>query len=272
MKHQLSTERSAAFNMVILFLQHRNVLAATTRLELAKRYSGSLFGRLWIVVYPLLFLSIYLFVYMVMGMRLPGFSRLDYVVYVFAGLVPYIAFMEALTSGCVAIKQNLHLIKNVMLPIELIPARYVFVAMTSQIVGLAMLLGLAAGNHDASLRFLALPIVLLVQAITLLGLVMVLAPLALLIPDLTYFVNLGMMFLVFVSPIGFRPEMVPENFKFVIYANPVSYMIDTFRWAIIRTHPLNVITIVGFVGFAAVMFIFGSWFLERFKDVLVDFE
>src|SRR2546422_11023928 len=99
---------------VHLIFKYRAILTAVTRVEFAKRYSGSLLGKLWVVLYPILLLSMYLFVYVVVfGMRFPGASRLDYVIYVFCGLIPYIGFMEAVTSGCVAIKQNIHLIKNV---------------------------------------------------------------------------------------------------------------------------------------------------------------
>src|SRR5262245_66555054 len=109
-----------------LIFQYRHILAAITRVEFGKRYSGSILGKLWVVLYPVLFLSMYLFVYAgVFGMQFKEGGRLDYVIYVFCGLIPFIGFMEAVTSGSLAIKQNIHLIKNVMLPIELIPLRYV---------------------------------------------------------------------------------------------------------------------------------------------------
>ena len=85
--------------MLATFVSYRRILAAITQVELAKKYSGSMFGRIWIVLYPILLLSIYLFVYMaVFQMRFSGSGRLDYVLYVFAALIPYIGFMEAVTS------------------------------------------------------------------------------------------------------------------------------------------------------------------------------
>ena len=115
--------RSGAQLAGLLFV-NRRVLVATTRVELEKRYSGSLLGRAWIVLYPVLWLSIYLFLYIVVfKVRYPSFSTLDYVVYIFSGLVPYIALMEAVTAGVVSVKQNLHLVRNIILPVEMIPAR-----------------------------------------------------------------------------------------------------------------------------------------------------
>src|SRR5262245_35059979 len=114
---QVARSRGSAIGMLALLINYRKILSAITQVELAKRYSGSIMGKVWIVLYPILLLCIYLFVYMaVFQMTFPGSSRLDYVLYVFAALIPFIGFMESVTSGCVALKQNMHLIKNVMLP------------------------------------------------------------------------------------------------------------------------------------------------------------
>jgi hypothetical protein len=114
---------SGSRNMVGIIYRYRRMLTAITRIELAKRHAGSVLGMTWVVLQPALLLSVYVFVYMVvLRMRFEGFSRFDYVLYVFCGLVPYLRFMEALTTA-LSIKQNIHLVKNVMLPIELIGSR-----------------------------------------------------------------------------------------------------------------------------------------------------
>ena len=116
--------RDALIDTIAVLIRHRGILVATTRVEFAKRYAGSFLGLFWVALQPLLFLGVYLFVYLVVfKVRFPGYSELDYVLYVFAGLVPYIGFMEAISLGTVSIKQNIHLVKNVILPIDLIPAR-----------------------------------------------------------------------------------------------------------------------------------------------------
>jgi lipopolysaccharide transport system permease protein len=109
---------TASRDMLGLIYRYRRLLVSITRVELAKRHAGSLLGIAWVVLQPALLLCVYLFVYMVvLRLRFEGFSRLDYVLYVFCGLVPYLGFMEALTTGALSIKQNIHLVKNVMLPI-----------------------------------------------------------------------------------------------------------------------------------------------------------
>src|SRR5437762_10118878 len=140
---------AASRRMVGIIYRYRRMLVSITRIELAKRHAGSTLGMTWVVLQPALLLSVYLFVYMVvLRMRFEGFSRFDYVLYVFCGLVPYLGFMEALTTGALSIKQNIHLVKNVMLPIELIPVRSVIVGMVSEFVsvGLVLVVGAVAGS------------------------------------------------------------------------------------------------------------------------------
>lgn len=256
-----------------MIARHRHILHAITRVELAKRYSGSVMGWLWAILYPILFLMIYLFVYLVIFKSSPpGSSALDYVLYVFAALVPYICFMDAITSGCHAIKQNIHLVKNVMMPIELIPARYVAVSMVGQAAGLILVLLLALVHGSWGAHLLLLPVAIILQAMFLLGLVWILSALAVALPDVNQFVSLTVMLLMFVSPIGYKPEAVPAAYDFMVWANPVFYMIEMFRAALIP-EPGPVWLHIGlFAALALGCFMVGAAFFRRFKGVLVDYE
>jgi len=253
--------------------QQRRILASVTRIELAKRYSGSAFGLVWVVLYPALLLGIYLFVYLVVfKMRFPGYSEMDYTLFVFCGLIPYLGFMEALTVGCVSIKQNIHLVRNVMLPIELVPIRAVLVGLSTQSVALVILVLLALAHGTLSLNMVWLPAVVILQALFLTGIVLVLSALAVALVDVSYFVNLLVLFLMFISPIGFKPEMVPPYLRLITALNPVHYMTDTFRASLLTTHTVSVASLAVYAAICIVTFAIGAAFFRRFKGVLVDYE
>jgi lipopolysaccharide transport system permease protein len=253
--------------------RNRKVLAAVTRVELDKRYSGSALGRFWLVLHPLLLLCIYLFVYaVVFRMQLPGYSGLNYAIFVFCGLIPFIGLSESLSAGTMCIKQNMHLVKNVMLPIELVPIRSVLASMVTQVVGMGVLLFLLVITGQLSPKILLLPLVFALQVLMLVGLVFVLAPLAVALSDVSYFVNLSIMLLMFVSPIGFTRELVPGPFAILIDLNPVTYMIEAYRFALLPKYPFSPGANAGFVVLALACFGVGSLFFERFKGVLVDYE
>lgn len=264
----------AALNLMNSIAQHKRLLFATTRVELQRRYAGSALGLLWVVINPLLFLSVYLFLFLVIfKMRLPGLSNLGYVVMVFSGLVPFLAATEVTTASALSLKQNMHLIKNVIMPIDLIPVRTVLVAMTTQFVGLAMLIAAAAIDGTLSAKaFVLLPLALVIQFVFLLGFALVFAPLGVLVPDINHALNTFMLLLMFISPIAFDSTMVPEPLRLVTQLNPANYMIDTFRMAVLDHHLVDWPTIGIYAAIAAVMLVIGSVLMQRFKSVVVDYE
>src|SRR5277367_6121779 len=84
----------------ILFWRHRQLLVDTVRQILRGRYAGSLLGSAWLVVGPLILLSLYALLYtVVFRIRPVGMDVSDYILYIFAGLVPFIAFGQALAAG-----------------------------------------------------------------------------------------------------------------------------------------------------------------------------
>ncbi len=251
----------------------RRVLYASTRSELRKRYAGSLLGPLWPFLYPLLFLSAYLFLWMVVfNLRFPGMGRLGYVVYVFCGLVPFLFLSEALTSGAVSIRQNMHFIKSVIMPLELVPARAVFVALSSHLVGLLLVVVLSGVNGTLSWRLALLPIVVGVYAAGLIGAAWIAASLGVLVPDLAQVLNIAMMLLMFVSPIAFTPEMVPEKFRLTLTLNPVSYVADVYRGVLIADYGTPARSAAAFAALSIALFAIGAALCARFKSLVVDLE
>lgn len=264
---------SSSTAMAGVIYRYRRLLASITRVELAKRHAGSVLGMAWVVLQPGLLLSVYLFVYMVVfPTRLQNFSEFDFVLYVFCGLVPYLGFMEALTTGALSIKQNIHLVKNVMLPIELIPVRAVLVGMASQFVSIGFVLILVTGSGSLSPHVLWLPLVVCLQMMWLVGLTWILASITVALPDVTYFINLFVFLLMFLSPIGYRPDAVPEAFRWVVRLNPIYYMTEVYRdsmlYGRLPAWPVAVVYVVMCVA----TFALGSAFFERFKGVLADYE
>lgn len=259
--------------MTRTLLANARLLVSITRVELSKKYAGSVLGPLWLVLQPALLLSVYMFVYLVVfKMRFPGFSSFDYLLYVFTGLVPYMGTIEAISSGAVSIKQNIHLVKNVMLPIELVPVRAVLVASATQAVGLAVVLVLAAINGSLSAHLLWLPLVWALQLIALFGIVWIISSIAVALPDISYFISLFLFLLMWVSPIGFTADMVPANLAAILYLNPVYYLLEMYRDSILfgRWPPVESAAI--YLGFSIVTFAVGATFFRAFRSVLLDYE
>lgn len=264
---------STVRDTIALFYQYRKIFSKTTIGEFKRRYAGSVLGRAWIFLYPTLLLSIYLFVYIaVFKMRFGVGGQLQYVVFVFSGLIPYIGFMESAVQSCVAIKQNIHLIKNVMLPIELIPARVVAISMITQFVSMIIIVFLTTINGTASFHLLWMPAVFILQMLFLIGLSWILSCLGVALLDIGHFINLLVLLLLFVSPIGFSIDMVPGYLKAVCYLNPIFYMAEMYRCSFLDGTFPEILTVCVYVFMCLGTFVLGSVFFRKFKNFLVDYE
>ena len=186
-------------------------------------------GRSWLFLQPALLLSVYLFVYLVVfKVRFPGFSRLDYVLYVFAALVPYLGVIEG-TNARGAVDQAEHAPRQERDAADRAgPGAHRPGRDGGECLALVLVILLCAAEGILSPSWW-LPLALLLQVVVLVGLAWILSSLGVALPDISYFVNLFMFLLMFVSPIAFEPSMVPEPLRFVVYVNPVFYLIETFR-------------------------------------------
>lgn len=248
-------------------------LFSTTKFELKKRYAGSGLGMLWVILYPILFLSVYLFLYLaVFKLTYPEMNQIEAIIYIFSGLVPYMAFMETTNSSTTILKQNLHLVKNIVLPLELVPTRIVLIAMTTQCVGLLMIFLLVLVNGSFSLNLLLLPLALIIEFIFILGIALMMAPLGMIIPDLSYFTSLITLLLLFVSPIGFMASMLSTKLKLIVWANPIYYLISPFRTAFLPEQSINYQELLIAISISLFAFIFGTVVFSKFKEFVAEYE
>jgi lipopolysaccharide transport system permease protein len=267
--------KSPAFiSLLKMAAEHRELLAATTRVEFQRRYAGSALGLFWTAINPLLFLGVYLFLFLVVfKMRLPEYSGLGYAVMIFCGLVPYLSFMETTSTSATILKANIHLVKNVIMPIDLIPLRVVLVALITQAFGLVAVLALAALQGELALKALwLLPLALLLQFLFLVGLALFISALGVLIPDLAHILGTLLLFLMFVSPIAFNHTMIPAGLEAVTLANPIAHMISTFRAALMQSVEASPTPFLVFGAIALFTLWGGAGFFRRFKTAIVDYE
>ena len=117
-----------------LLFQYRRILCTTTLLEIRSRYMGTLFGIAWAIIYPFLFLGLYGVVYaLILQIKLERHTPIEYILIMFAGLIPFIGFSESLGSSTSSVSNNKPLIKNTMFPIELVPVKAVTASSLSMI-------------------------------------------------------------------------------------------------------------------------------------------
>ena len=250
--------------------RHRTIIRTTALNDAKARYRGTVFGLLWLFIYPLLFLGVYGAVYSrIFGIRVPGFSTAEYMQIIFCGLVPFIGFSEALTAGVSAVTGNKGLIRNTLFPVELIPVKVVLTASLSLCSSMLLLIAFLWSQGNLHLAQLLIPYVMMLQIAFSIGLAWFLSALCVFLPDIAHVIGIVVLILMIVSPIAYVRSMVPANLRPFLLPNPLYYLINLYRdagfFGVVDWEMLAIFTAITIVVFA------GGWrFFNRVKVLFSD--
>jgi lipopolysaccharide transport system permease protein len=241
--------------------------------DIRQRYIGSAFGSLWVFLFPLLQLGIYAGLYsFIFKIRVPGLTEMGYVLLVFSGLVPLMAFNEALTAATSSLSANKNLLLNTVFPAELIPLRAALSGHVTSLVGLTvtLIVGFALGRTSWQAIFLV-PIFWVLLLMFAIGIGWMFSLFSLVARDIQHGLGLLTMLLFVLSPFAYTPEMVPEALKPLIYLNPLSYFVLTFQQLICYGTWPDPIIAGGAVILGVGSFFAGFSVFQRAKYVFFDY-
>jgi lipopolysaccharide transport system permease protein len=260
----------APFRTVV---RHWPTITAFVGRDIRARYVNSVLGLSWGIIVPLCLLLLYTFVFSyVLKVRLGGSGTSgSFAVYLFCGMLPWLAFAEGVTRATSVVLEHAHLIKRVVFPSEILPAFVVLSALVTEFVGLAMLLtGLGLFYRSLPWTVLLLPFVIALQAMLTLGLGWLLATLNVFLRDVGQLLGLGITLAMFLTPIFYPAEMVPDRFRWVLTFNPLYYLVEAYRALVLEQRFPATADIAILAGVAVSAFVLGHWVFQRAKPVFVD--
>jgi lipopolysaccharide transport system permease protein len=252
---------------------HREAIELFVRRDIQSRYINSVLGLWWVVIQPLALLALYTFVFSyIMKMRLSaGDGAGEFALYLFCGLLPWLAFADALTRSASVIVEQTPLIRKVVFPSEILPVQAVLSALIVEAVGLAVLVvGLTAWGRPPGWALLWLPVVVLLQFLFTTGVAWLLATVAVFIRDTRHFVGLALTLWMFLTPIVYDVSFVPERFRWALTANPIWHIVDAYRGAVLDARLPSLEPMSLLAGLAILTFVLGHWAFCRSKHVFAD--
>ena len=249
------------------------VLWTLTIIECRRKYAGSILGTLWYPLYSLLLLGSYCFLYLVVfRVRYRELGTYQFVLFVFCGLVPYLGFSEAVSTGLGSVKANLALLRNAVFPIELVPVKHALAAMVGLCSSLTLLLVMILPTSYAGWHLLYLPVPLISLLLFTLGVIWFLSAIAVVVPDIAQLVNIALLLFMFISPIGFTVDSVPVRVRGLVYLNPLTYLIEGFRYALIGIRVSPMWSDALFLLAALALALAAATFFRRMSPIFSDYE
>lgn len=212
---------------------HWSLVRELTRRDVLGRYRGASFGLLWTLISPFLMLMVYTFAFgTVMRGRWPQIEagQTSFAIVLFAGLIVHGFFAECLNKSVGLITSNPNFVKRVIFPLEILPWPMVLSALFHTLTNLAVFVALRLlMDGQIAATTLLFPLVLLPLVLLTLGVAWLMAAAGVYFRDVGQVVGVLSMAMLFLSSAMMPVESVPEQYRWVFQANPLTFIIDQAR-------------------------------------------
>lgn len=213
------------------------LLHTLVKRNLEARYKGSILGNLWPLINQLSQLLIYTYVFSVIlkvKLSLKGVSEensLIFGLWLFAGLLPWIAFITGLTEAANSVVAQTNLVKKVVFPLSLLPLVPVFSSLIESTFGLmALLVFITFTLGKLHVTLILLPLIWLPQILFTVGLAYFTASLTVFFRDIpqTLLVIFNLWF--YLTPIVYPSDVIPEAARDIVFwVNPLATITQVYR-------------------------------------------
>lgn len=221
------------FEMFISLWRNRELIKTSAKREVLGRYRGSFLGLLWSFFNPLFMLAVYTFFFSVIFQaRWSGGSgsKTEFALLLFAGLLVFNLFAECINRAPGLMLSNVNYVKKVVFPLEILPFVGLLSALFHALISLVVwLLAYSIFYSIPHLTVLYLPLILMPFCLFVMGLSWALASLGVFLRDVSQFIGLFTTVLMFLSPIFYPVTAFPEDYRYTLYLNPLSAVVEHTR-------------------------------------------
>lgn len=237
------------------------------------RYKQTVIGVAWAVIRPLITMLVFTFLFSRIA-KLPTEGGAPYSILVFSAMLPWYYFSSSLQDSSQSLINSANMVSKVYFPRIIIPISTVFVNAVDFLISLLILFSLmVAVKFTPTIKLAWMPLFFAQASLVSTGLGLWLAALNVSYRDFRYVVPFILQLGLYISPVGFSSNLVPEEWRLAYALNPMAGVIDGFRWSLLDNSvtfhwpSFRISLAVGLLLFAS-----GLWYFQkveqRFADVI----
>src|SRR5262245_7493146 len=247
---------------------YRELLFVLMMRDIKVRYKQTVLGAAWAILQPFMSMVVFtIFFGRLANMPSDGYP---YPVFVYSALVPWTFFANAISSSSNSLVGSAHLVSKVYFPRLIIPLSAIGVGIVDFGVAgsilLAMMLFYGVGW---SLNLLMAPVLLLGTMFLALGAGTCLSALTVSYRDFRYVVPFMVQLWMFVTPVVYPMSLVPEQWRWLLYLNPMSGLIEGFR-AVFLGGPFDMLGLGISASITSILLVAGVTYFERVERRFAD--
>ncbi len=253
---------------------YRELIYFMTWRDVVVRYKQTVLGAAWAIINPLINMIVLQVVFgNFAGMKAEG--DLPGPLFRFAAVLPWGLFSGALIAAGRSMLTNRSILTKVYFPRLIIPLASVLSGLVDFGISLLVLVGMMIyWGVTPTLGMLAVPLIVLLALITVLGVGLWFSALNVLYRDVGYVLPVLTQLLLFISPVGYSTSTVRPALQYFYAMNPMVGVIEAFRWAMLGTVPSNSLPLWVLVSISASVALFllvtGLFYFRRMERSFAD--
>ncbi len=248
------------YRELIYFMSWRDILV---------RYKQTAIGVAWALIRPFLTMMVFTVIFGRIA-KLPS-DGIPYPILVFAGMLPWQFFANALTECSNSLISNSNLLTKVYFPRLIIPMSAVCVSLVDFLISFVIFAGLVVWyGFVPPVSALVLPVLILLTFGCTMGCGLWLSALTVKYRDFRYIVPFIVQFGMYVSPVGFSSTIVPHGWSLVYSLNPMVGIIDVFRWSLLGNSNFPSASLGISIVITGILLVTGVLYFRRTERVFAD--
>jgi lipopolysaccharide transport system permease protein len=257
-----------------------DLLKTLVQRDVAARYKGSVLGNAWSLINQLVQLLVYTYVFSIVlkvRLELKGMdtavtnNTLFFGLWLFAGLIPWIAFTSGFCQATASVFNQANLVKKVVFPLTLLPLVPILTAFVDSLLGFMLLIvGVGLLTGKVSLALLLMPLIWVPQLLFTAGISYLMAGFAVFVRDIPQTVGIGVNLLFYLTPVMYPLEKIPEPFFSIAWYNPFTAIITLYRDCVLQGNLTHWAELGYLWAIAIIMFTFGSSIYRRLSPAFAD--
>lgn len=253
---------------LLCVLQKVGLIVALAKRDLQVKYAQSLLGVFWVLLQPVAGVALFTLV-VSHWLKLPS-QNYPYPLFAFTGIVVWNFFSYMVTAGGTSLTDSRQLIQRISFPKIVLPLSKLIVGLLDCVIALCLLLlVLFFTDVPYSVTVFALPVFLFFLIFTGLSVSLWLAALTIRFRDfyhiIPYIINFG----IWITPVFYPVEIVPQHFRFAIYCNPIALVAEGFRWCLFGT-TFPMMKFMPAVVLVLLVFVSGLFYFRSVERRIVD--
>ena len=197
--------------------------------EFKRRFAGSYLGALWGFVNPLFTMIVYWVVFQY-GFGSSPVNGFPFIIWFMCGMIPWLFFSEAFSSGCNSFLEYSYLVKKVVFNINILPLVKIFSAMLTHCFFLALLIiiSLVFGYYP-TIYWIQLPYYLLAATVLLFAVTLAFASITVFFRDFNQLIGVILLVGMWGTPIAWNIQNFSANIQIFLKLNPIYYIVEGYR-------------------------------------------